>query len=96
MNKIWAPWRINYLRIKGKKKCIFCNAVKSEAKNYVVLKTKYSIAMLNIFPYNNGHMMISPVRHVKEISQLREAEVLDLFNTLIKTKALLGKVLRPE
>lgn len=52
--------------------------------------------MLNIFPYNNGHMMVSPLRHVKELSELKDVETLDLIRTLNYTKRLLNKVLRPE
>jgi ATP adenylyltransferase len=52
--------------------------------------------MLNIYPYNNGHLLISPLRHIRDISQLRQEEVLDLFRCLNKAKALLQKVLRPE
>lgn len=52
--------------------------------------------MLNIFPYNNGHMMVSPLRHVKDLSALKAAETLDLFKTLSETKALLNKILKPD
>jgi len=52
--------------------------------------------MLNIFPYNNGHIMVSPIRHVREFSQLKDIEILDLFKTLNSTKKLLDKVLKPQ
>jgi len=95
MDKLWAPWRIKYIHSKRIKKCVFCDNVKPGTKNYVIYKTKYSISSLNIFPYNNGHVMISPLRHIKEISQLEPGETLDLFKTLDKTKKLLDKVLKP-
>lgn len=97
MDKLWAPWRIRYIRGHKKKKCIFCQAKKSKEKlNYVVLKTRYSISVMNIFPYNNGHLMVSPVRHVGELSRLKDFEVLDLFKTLAQTKKLLDRVLKPD
>lgn len=71
-------------------------AVKNKAKSYRFLKTKYSIAMLNIFPYNNGHVMVAPIRHAGDISDLKEAELVDLFRTLKKTRQLLNKVLKPQ
>ena len=95
-NKLWAPWRINYIRNCRQKKCIFCESAKNIRKNFVILKTPYSVAMLNIFPYNNGHIMISPLRHVKELGLLKNSEILDLFSTLTKAKALLQKVLKPD
>ncbi|HTZ11349.1 MAG TPA: HIT domain-containing protein [Candidatus Margulisiibacteriota bacterium] len=98
MNSLWAPWRINYIRLEKKKKrgCIFCKTLKNGKDSYLVFKTKYSFALLNIFPYNNGHLMVSPVRHVRDISLLSEAEALDLLRTLNKTRMLLKKSLRPD
>jgi ATP adenylyltransferase len=52
--------------------------------------------MLNIFPYNNGHLMVSPSRHIKELSRLEDREILDLFHALSKAKELLDKVLKPQ
>lgn len=103
MDKLWAPWRIKYIKsslekksLKGRKGCIFCQAARLRQKNYVILKTKYSLSMLNTFPYNNGHAMLSPLRHIQRLSQLKEAEVIDLFKTLDKTRGLLDKILKPH
>jgi ATP adenylyltransferase len=52
--------------------------------------------MLNIYPYNNGHLMISPKRHVRDLTQLKEAEMLDFIKALNKAKKLLDKVLKPD
>jgi ATP adenylyltransferase len=54
------------------------------------------MAMLNIFPYNNGHIMVSPLRHIKELSGLKEVEILDLFKTLNKVTRGLNLVLKPD
>ena len=54
------------------------------------------MVMLNIYPYNNGHMLISPLRHIRDISQMQEDEILDLFKSLNKAKNLLQKVLSPQ
>ncbi|MFA4888189.1 MAG: HIT domain-containing protein [Candidatus Omnitrophota bacterium] len=96
MDRLWAPWRINYITGKKRKGCIFCRAKVSCQKDYVIFKTEHSIVMLNIFPYNNGHCLISPLRHIRDISQLKEIEALDLFRALEKTKRLLEKTLKPQ
>ena len=96
MDKLWAPWRIKYIKAKKKKGCIFCLAAKPQKQSYLIHKTKYSISLLNTFPYNNGHMLISPLRHVREISQLRDDEILDLIQVLNDSKKLLDKVLKPH
>lgn len=97
MDKLWAPWRNNYIAGKNKPKgCIFCAAKKTKGSDYVVFKTKLSICLLNIYPYNNGHILISPLRHLKDITRLTPEEVLDLFKSLNRAKALLHKVLKPQ
>lgn len=96
MDRLWAPWRIKYIRAEKQKGCIFCKISSAKGKDYVIFKTKHSISVLNIFPYNNGHVMVSPKRHISELSKLKEIEILDLFKTLIKTKKLLTNVLKPD
>jgi ATP adenylyltransferase len=97
MNRLWAPWRINYINNKEKfKGCIFCRAKKTKTDDCVIFKTKSSICMLNIYPYNNGHLLISPLRHIAEIDLLKPEEALDLFNSLKRAKGLLQKVLKPQ
>lgn len=97
MDKLWAPWRINYVSSKTKAKgCIFCLARKNKTNDYVIFKTKRSLCLLNIYPYNNGHLLVSPLRHVADIELLSQAEVLDMFACLKRAKQLLAKVLKPQ
>lgn len=96
MDRLWAPWRIRYVASKNSGKCIFCAAKKEGKKSYVIFRTAYSIALLNIFPYNNGHVMVSTIRHIKDFSQLSELEIVDLFKVLNRAKVLLDKVLKPH
>ena len=96
MDKLWAPWRMRYIKNTKGKKCIFCGGSKNKNKNYVLLKSNHSLAILNIFPYNNGHVMVAPLRHVKELSQLKNTEILDLFRALNMVKGMLDKILKPD
>jgi len=97
MDKLWAPWRTNYVSSQKKSKgCIFCRAKTGKSKDYVIFKTRYSLVMLNIYPYNNGHLLISPLRHIRDISEMQDHEILDLFRCLNKAKSLLQKVLKPQ
>jgi len=96
MDRLWAPWRIKYVATKKEKRCIFCKAASYRGKNSVVFKTKYSICILNIFPYNNGHLLVSPLRHARELCDLKENEILDLFRALVRAQKLLGMVLKPH
>jgi len=97
LDRLWAPWRIKYVSRRKKKGCIFCKALKEkkDKKNFIVLRSKYCFAILNTYPYNNGHIMIVPKRHVKSLEDLEEAELLDMNKALIKIKSTLKKILNP-
>jgi ATP adenylyltransferase len=88
---LWAPWRRHYIISKKSKKCIFCNP-----KEYVLEKSKHSFSILNAYPYNNGHIMVAPKRHVKSIEYLSEIEIADLMKLVVKTKKALDKKLKPH
>lgn len=83
---LWSPWRMKYVEkaTRGTEVCIFCRAViGDERENWVVYKSKYSLIMLNAFPYNTAHVMVAPKRHVPRLELLSEEEILDLNKTLI-------------
>ncbi len=98
MDKLWAPWRSKYIYLRNVKGCIFCKGrdTKNEKEMFVIEKTKYSFSMLNIYPYNNGHIMVSPKRHVREIDKLTKAERCDLMELVTKSKTLLDRILKPH
>ncbi|MCM8786980.1 MAG: HIT domain-containing protein [Candidatus Omnitrophica bacterium] len=98
MENIWAPWRINYVTQKKFAKCIFCSSYKSQndKKNFVLLRSNECFVMLNIFPYNNGHLMIAPNRHIAEFKELTKAEIIDIHQTSSKILSILEKALKPD
>ncbi|MBU1112613.1 MAG: HIT domain-containing protein [Candidatus Omnitrophica bacterium] len=98
MNKLWAPWRIHYIQAKKVKECVFCKIAsqKTDQANFILYRSQYCFAVLNIFPYNNGHSMIVTNRHVKSLEKLEDSELLDIMKTLVKTKAKIKKILKPE
>ena len=100
MDKLWAPWRVKYVTkiIKKVKGCVFCNilADNKDKKNFIVMRTNHAYAVLNIYPYNNGHMLIVPNRHVYDLSALKRDERENLFDLLEETKALLEETIKPH
>ena len=100
MDKLWAPWRVKYVtKLIGKtKKCVFCRILreKNDKKNFVFLHSRYCFAVLNIYPYNNGHSLVMPYRHINDLNKLTAAEEQDLWKTLAETRKLLDKVLNPK
>lgn len=99
MDRLWAPWRIGYISNSKKTKgCLFCGVSKEKAdkKNLVIYRSKYVFSILNKFPYNNGHLMICPYRHIKDLGQINADEIADLFAVLNKMRLLLESVLKPD
>ncbi|MBP9866319.1 MAG: HIT domain-containing protein [Candidatus Omnitrophica bacterium] len=100
MDRLWAPWRKAYIRPEGKKKqgCVFCSMIRGRAKSsdHILLKTSHSFAVLNLYPYNNGHTLILPRRHVQTIGQLRDEERLDWLETYVRVEKALHLALKPH
>ncbi len=97
MKILWAPWRIKY--ILGKKdKCIFCDKLKEnrDKENYVLLRGENGFVMLNTFPYNNGHLMVAPYKHVPDLEGLQENELGEMMELVKKSTQILKKALHPE
>ena len=99
MDKLWAPWRVKYITkiLKENKGCVFCKIFKQkkDKNNFIVTRSKYCYSVLNIYPYNNGHMLVLPNRHVDDLSKLTREERDDLMDLLEETKKLLDSVLKP-
>ncbi|MFH1776218.1 MAG: HIT domain-containing protein [Candidatus Omnitrophota bacterium] len=98
MDRLWAPWRIAYVNKRVKRKCIFCIEAKkiNLRKNYIVETGRYSFVILNIFPYNNGHLMIVPYRHLPDVSILRTEEWNEMLKFIKIYKSYLSKILNPD
>lgn len=100
MDHLWAPWRMHFIRKcrKEKPKCIFCNKPKSKnsKKDYVLEVAKYCFVILNLYPYNNGHLMIAPLRHISNLTDLKKEESAELFALLQKWEKILTKTLTPH
>lgn len=99
--RLWAPWRLGYLvgtRGPSVKGCLFCRVQrsKSDKKNHLLIRGRWGFVVLNRFPYNNGHLLIAPYRHVGRLESLTEKEWLDLLRLLKEALRRLEKVLRPH
>ena len=96
--RLWAPWRLDYIRGEKPGGCIFCDkpAAGDDAENYVVHRGERCFVILNAFPYNNGHLMVTPYDHVGSVEQL-EADVLaELMALTQRSLGALREVYGPE
>lgn len=98
MDKLWAPWRINYIRQNKQKGCVFCRIrdEKKDKNNFIIFRSQFCFVVFNTYPYNNGHVMVISRRHTDSLEKLSDEEVLDMNKSLIKIKSVLKKVLKPQ
>lgn len=102
MDRMFTPWRGEYVtnigtdKLKGDN-CPFCALTDSEPKktNFLIYKTKYSMVVMNKYPYNNGHIMIIPKRHTKSFIDLPENEYFDLIKLVKIASSIIQNVYNP-
>jgi ATP adenylyltransferase len=82
MDRIWAPWRMEYIsstKSAGEKKCFLCVDPDKDNESLVVGRKGAAFVIMNRFPYTNGHVMVVPVRHTGRVEELSDEESLDLM-----------------
>jgi ATP adenylyltransferase len=99
MHRLWTPWRLPYVtgatgRVSG---CIFCDALaRIESEPLVVHRGRTSYVILNKFPYNNGHLMIVPNRHVGRLVDLDPEELAELGRLTQAAEGVLTRAYDPH
>ena len=98
-SNLWAPWRIPYIRDIGKSDgCFLCGHLahpERDTENLVLWRTGRSLVALNRFPYNNGHLLIAPARHVASFEETSEDEMLELVKLIRESQRALSLTIRP-
>lgn len=85
MERIWAPWRLEYVSVTDCKHsgCVFCcHTQEQDEEKRILHRGKHSFVIMNIFPYNNGHIMIAPYNHVSSLSDLSVEEMCEMMELL--------------
>ena len=99
MERLYAPWRIEYVLGDEKKdECVFCTmpAENEDEKNQIVHRADGAFAVMNKFPYNNGHILICPYKHVSDICSLSPEENSLLIQEVCRAIEVLKQVMKPE
>ena len=83
--RIWAPWRLAYVKDASKdieEECIFCAkpAQDDDAENLIVHRGEHSFVILNLYPYTNGHLMVAPYEHIGRIQELSPETVAEMMS----------------
>ena len=98
LDRLWAPWRSTFLSARKGGPCIFCRAKRARAdrRHHVIARERVAFALLNRYPYNNGHVMVAPYRHVGELGALSPEEWIGIFRLSQRLVARLRRTLHPH
>lgn len=99
MERLWAPWRMQYIERGDKTQgCIFCLLPPEEKdrENLILHRGETGFVMLNSFPYNSGHLMVAPYKHVADMYDLADDELLEVDHLVRYGVRLLTAAMQPD
>lgn len=100
MERLWAGWRMSYIESarQGPEGCLFCreSASTSDRDELVLARGRTCFIVLNAFPYNSGHLMVAPYRHVDSFGDLEPAERDELVLMLGQAERALKREYQPQ
>jgi ATP adenylyltransferase len=99
--RIWAPWRLAYVKDAGKdagEECIFCAkpAADDDRANLIVHRGEHCFVILNLFPYTNGHLMVAPYEHVGSLAELDAETVAEMMGLAQRALRVLDEKYEPQ
>jgi len=98
MDRLWAPWRLAYVTAApaSPTECIFCDAHQSADAELTVFRGQHAFVILNLYPYNNGHLMVVPNRHVNTLALLTGEEQQELMALTRLSEIVLTDAFHPH
>lgn len=100
MERLYTPWRREYVVNPKAVDCPFCDYLSQDAshdaENLILVRGQRTFAILNRYPYNNGHLMVLPNLHVSDLEALDEATQLELMQMTTLAKHVLQRTLQPQ
>lgn len=97
MEQIWAPWRIQYILEEKPGGCILCDKPKEDkdVQNYILYRGDKNFIIMNSYPYNPGHLLVAPYRHIPNLEELTEEERNEHFELISRSIRVLKEVFQP-
>jgi len=105
MDILYAPWRDTYVKESIKNKdiihdsCVFCTIISSKDstnQEFVLKKTEHAIVLLNIYPYNSGHILIVPLCHESDLENIKKDARNNIMELMTSSAVILKKVLQAQ
>ena len=98
MERLWTPWRMQYIAADKSEGCIFCAAVaqQNDRETLILHRGQHAFVMLNKYPYNNGHLLVVPYAHISDLSALNAEAQSELMSLLAQGVEWLKRASHPE
>ena len=98
MDTLWAPWRMDYVENAEPSTCLFCDipSTQHDEKSLILHRGKSVFTLMNLYPYNPGHVMIAPHRHLDDLKKLSAEEQLELIQEAARSTSLLRQTMNPD
>ena len=98
MERLWSPWRLQYVTKTGEARgCVFCEAdADREQAGLVVYRGTACFVILNLFPYNSGHLMVVPSRHIATLGSATSAELAELMELTRTAELAITELYAPQ
>ncbi|GAB7022832.1 HIT family protein [Salidesulfovibrio brasiliensis] len=98
MDVLWAPWRLDYILGPKPDECVFCipKHTDEDEERLVLARGKHCFVIMNKYPYNNGHLMVTPYRHVSCLTELELEEQNECMLWISRSVDILKKAFNPQ
>ncbi|MCL4234005.1 MAG: HIT domain-containing protein [Deltaproteobacteria bacterium] len=98
MNRLWAPWRIPYLKGPREAGCIFCDKPREsrDRENLILHRGREVFVIMNLYPYSNGHVMIVPYEHTDTLDPFTPPVVAETFELIRHVQKILIRIMKPQ
>ena len=98
MDRLWAPWRMAYIEVPAAKGCIFCTkpAAGNDREELILQRGRFCFVIMNLFPYNSGHVMVAPYRHTADLPGLTSEEQAEMMVLTRYWVRVLGDAFHPD
>ncbi|MDD4953222.1 MAG: HIT domain-containing protein, partial [Desulfovibrionaceae bacterium] len=95
---LWAPWRMDYILRPKPDECVFClpKTDQEDEERLILARGTHCYVIMNKYPYNNGHLMVAPFRHVSNLTDLSQDEAHEVMDYIGHCLAALDKAFRPH
>lgn len=98
MERLWAPWRLEYIVAEKANECIFCAfpGQDNDEANRILYRGEHAFVIMNAFPYSNGHLLIPPYRHIADPGELTDDENLEIMRLVKMSCNALKQMCKPD